>query len=301
MDSNYIKIVNLLFLYFTIFFWGGDHAFIFNLSFVNQYICFAQHIERINLSKKVSIDGIHIQKSGNLLFTEGWDGNDIFKITPDGTVSVFSTGLKGPIDILQGLDGYYYVSLWKGKGIAQISQNGKILKTIPTKPGPGPMVIDKKGTIYITHNINDGSGFITAIDISGNPTIYASGQMLKNPGGIDMDDQGNLIIANFNDGHIIKIDNNKKQTHFSSIPVKGKWKTGHLKVNKNKIYVTSISSDRIYMIDQLGKASIFVQQGSPKKIKIANPNGLTISPDKTFLYFTNSFGPTNFFQRLKIK
>lgn len=266
---------------------------------------FAQYVDEIVLDKTINTDGIFIESDSTIYSTEAWNGTRINKISPDGTVEVFATGLKGPIDILKGLDGNFYVSEWTGSSVAKVTSAGEVSKFATIKPGPGPMTMDAEGNIYVTHNINNGSGFVSKIDVEGNVSIYASGSPIVNPGGIDIDDDGNLYVANFNDGRIVRVDTAGNKDVMATVPGNGTWKTGHLKYISGFIYISAIEDHRIYRMDLNGNIEVFAGTGEAGRVngsltesKFNNPNGLGKFENGSKLYVTSAFGPANYVQRI---
>ncbi len=268
-------------------------------------IILGQYVDEIVLNKTVNTDGIHIEPDGIIYSTEAWNGNKIFKISQAGIVETFATGLKGPIDIVKGIDGNFYVSEWTGSSIAKVTPEGTVSKFASIKPGPGPMTIDSDGNIFVTHNINNGSGYITKITPSAEVSIFASGSPLVNPGGIDIDEFGNFYVANFNDGKIIKIDQGLNKTVVATVPGSGTWKTGHLKYINGFIFISAIEDHRIYRLDTSGNLEVYAGTGIQGRVngglnnaQFNNPNGLGKFHDGSILYVTASFGPTNYIQRI---
>jgi hypothetical protein len=248
------------------------------------------------------MDGIYMDND-TLYIAEGWDGSKIYKVEPNGSVSVFATGLNGPIDIIKRSTGYFYVSEWNQSRISQISQVGVVSPYATVSSGPGPMALDSLENIYVTHNLGNGSGVVTKIDLGGVASILASGSLLVNPGGITFDNEENLFVANFNNGNIIKIDSANTMSLFTTVPTSGTWKTGHLKYRDSCFYVSSLSGQKIFKISSLGIVSTYAGTGiaghynSAASIsQFSNPNGITFSNNDSKLFVAKAFGSANYIQ-----
>ncbi len=265
----------------------------------------AAYVEDLNMSQAIRLDGLYISDDSTIYVAEGWDGNEIFKVLPDGTVESFASGLSGPIDIVKGLDGNFYVSEWTGSGLAKITPDGVVTDFATISPGPGPMTIDGDGNIFVTHNVNNNSGIISMVTPDGTVSVFASGSPLINPGGIDIDENGNTYVANFNNGNIIKIEPDLTMTIFSNIPVVGTWKTGHLKYVEGNLFVSAISDHRIYKVDMNGEAEVYAgtgnaghEGGTLEEAQFNNPNGLAVSSDNSELFVSNGFNSVNYIQKI---
>lgn len=264
------------------------------ITMVSTNIYTQQLVEQVDLNRSISIDGMHIEEDGTIYAVEGWDGTKINKIDPNGDVTEFSLGYRGPIDIVKGNDGNFYISEWQGSRITKVDKNGKFIKAIPIKPGPGPMTKDALGNMYVTHNVNDGSGHISKISITDEVTIFSSDPKLVNPGGIDIDNKGNIYVVNFNNADLIQIKPDKTSKLIATLPGKSQWKSGHLKVVGNKIYITGAQENKIYSVDFNGNIEVFINAVSSNsnealKPKIENPIGLTCDKKNHTLYISKGF------------
>ncbi|MDC6367545.1 MULTISPECIES: hypothetical protein [Flavobacteriaceae] len=281
------------------------HTALFLLICLISTSVIAQNISKLQLNEVISTDGLWMDTDQTIYATEGWNGDKVYKISPQGEVSVFASGLEGPIDILKGKDGSFYVSEWNAPQVSKIDQQGNLSKFADTKPGAGPMTMDEQGNIYVTHNVNDASGYISKITPKGKVSIHAEGKHLINPGGIDFDGKGNLYVSNFNDANIVKIGPDGSQKIIATIPGNQQWRTGHLKIINDTIYVTALMGHRIYTVSLDGKIEVLAgtgqagnEVGKAKSIKLINPNGLFYDKMTEQLYFTIAFNKAGFIQKI---
>ncbi len=268
---------------------------------------FGQEISKLKLNQIISTDGIYVETDGTIYATEGWDGDKIYKISPLGEVHIFAIGLKGPIDILKGRDGNFYVSEWNASQLSKVNQKGTVSKFAITKPGPGAMTQDREGNLYVTHNINDGSGYISKISLSGTVSIFSEGNLLINPGGIDFDSKGNLYVSNFNNANIIKIRPDGSSEILGTVPGNKQWRTGHLKIVDDVIFVSALMENRIYKASLDGNIRALADVGKPeteigdsKSIQLFNPNGLYFNKASEQLYATVAFSKVGFIQKINL-
>lgn len=276
------------------------------LIFILSTIASIAQVSDFTLSSSIKTDGLFFDND-TLYVAEGWSGSRVFKISPDGEVTIFCTNLDGPIDVVRKSQGNFYVSEWNSGRIAEITPMGVVSSYVSVSPGPGPMALDKEDNIYVTHNINNGSGSITRIDTAGNAHPFYLGPPLNNPGGIDFDESGKLYVANFNNGNIIAISPTGQASLLATIPVSGTWKTAHIKYHAGLLYVNSLSGNRIFTVDTIGQVSVFAGSGIGGHLggplleaRFSNPDGLCLSPDGKILWVAKGLASTSYFQKIDL-
>lgn len=265
-----------------------------------------QEVESFSLDSSIKMDGIY--RDGDTLYiAEGWDGERIFKVLPDGEVITFAEGLSGPVALVKRENGNLYVSEWNASRLSVVNYLGEVAVYASIAAGPGPMTMDESETIYVTHNVNDGSGIISTIDVDGTVSVLAEGAPLINPGGIDFGTDGNLYVANFNNANIVQIKPDTTMSVIATIPAAGFWKTGHLTAGQDQLFVTAISSHKIYTVDFDGTVSEYAGTGELGHVdgpletcQFSNPNGIVLDHETGTLYITKAFGPANYVQFIDI-
>jgi sugar lactone lactonase YvrE len=91
--------------------------------------------------------GLAFDKAGNL-FVALRGANSILEVKPDGTSSVFATGLSAPFSLAFNSAGDLFVAD-QGRGIMKVTPDGTI-STVATIPGfyPGSLVFGQDGNLY---------------------------------------------------------------------------------------------------------------------------------------------------------
>uniref|UniRef100_A0A6C0IRL5 Hedgehog/Intein (Hint) domain-containing protein n=1 Tax=viral metagenome TaxID=1070528 RepID=A0A6C0IRL5_9ZZZZ len=145
--------------------------------------------------------GLEIDSSGNMYVSNHYT-ESIFKISVNGSISIFADGLQGIQNIVfDNFGNLYYTSSIQGY-IGKIDPYGN--KTIIAYPGQCTgIAIDNSGNIYCAAIFQ---GIIYKINVDGTTSIYTSG--LNQPNSITFDNLGNLYCCSYENSSILKITNN---------------------------------------------------------------------------------------------
>ncbi len=168
---------------------------------------------------------IACKQSGAQIITT-YAGNGTIGYTGDGGLSVNST-LGSPIGLTEDTAGNLYIADQNNSCIRKIDTKTNVITTFPFPGlyGPSNVAIDKHGNLYVS---DAGGCCIRKMDavtktvtvIAGIPyhenTYYnvngrdenapATSAWLDDPGGLAVDDSGNVYIADTNDGRVRKVD-----------------------------------------------------------------------------------------------
>ncbi len=269
---------------------------------------FAQTISSLALSDSIQIDGMSVSESGLIYACQGWDGSKVLEINDKGEIKTFATGLKGPVDIIKAANGHYYISEWNNSSVAKIDLNGTIVSRIKVHSGPGPMALDSKGNIYISHNLNNQTGFITRINQADEASVFSSDKKLTNPGGVAFDSNDNLYVANFNNADIIKITPKGKSKIIARVTGDQPWRTGHLKIINDRIYVSSLMGKNIYkysldgeMLQVIGSFKNKGDVDNRIEASFTSPNALFYDKSQNNIITTNAFEKNNSISIIHLK
>lgn len=140
-------------------------------------------------------------------------GNDIVQITPNGTVSVFASGIPAPNNITTDAAGNLYVSSYKcPASVYKVSPNSTVsVFATGVCLGDG-LAFDKQGNLFMSDR---GTNRILSVPpTGGSATLFATGFNI--PTGIAFDRQGNLLVTNSNDGTIVKVNSQGTLSPFGS-------------------------------------------------------------------------------------
>lgn len=137
--------------------------------------------------------GILALDNGDLLQSE-WTNNRIYKISPNGSRTLFSeTNLNGPVGIAQLADGDFIVANSRGKFLARIPQAGgdaEIVLQDTRMTQPNGVTVDPEGNVYIADldsgNVfkwRPGSQLTSLVELPGkgnSHNVFANGMLYVN-------------------------------------------------------------------------------------------------------------------------
>ncbi|MBS1516728.1 MAG: T9SS type A sorting domain-containing protein [Bacteroidetes bacterium] len=222
-------------------------------------------------------DGLTMDVSGNI-YASRYIGSTVTKITPDGQTSIFASGIPTPNGSDIGPDGYLYVPSNVNNGkIYRVSPSGAVEIFINSIPLPSVVLFRSDGKMYISSYQTD---VIYLADSTGAYSTLYSGNGMNDPVGLTMDDNENLIIANFTDGKIFSVNSAGVFTQLADIP----GIVGFIEYSNGYVYSTGFSTNKIYKTSLSGVTSILAgtgatgqTNGSSLSATFDAPNGIVAS------------------------
>lgn len=246
--------------------------------------------------------GMDVDKEGNIYMSDfgtrlgagNAPGSRVFKITPEGVLSTFASGLNGASGSDFDVFGNLIQSNIAGGSVSKITPEG-VVNTIATGfQSPVGVTVAANGDFFVC---NCNANTISKVSNDGSTvTTFASSSLMNCPNGIDMDDQGNLYVANFSNSNLVKITADGQVSVLANMPGNN---NGHLLINGDFIYVVSRGLHKIHRVSFDGKVSSFagngahgIKNGSLDEAGFAYPNDLAFSPDGKKIY-VNDVNATN--------
>ncbi|WP_395342049.1 hypothetical protein PN836_020705 [Ningiella sp. W23] len=245
----------------------------------------------------LSFDGLHVAADGTRYAADGADGTNVYKVDDKGVITVFATGLAGPIDITSDSAGNLFVTNFNKPVITKIEPDGTTSEFAVTDLGPSGITIDEYDNLYVSQygSLAGGGDTVYQITPNGEVSVYAQGGLLDTSVGITMDDLGNLYVANFNNGKIIKITPQREQILMAEFPSPDGFAIGHLVYANNRLFATGLIDQLIYIIRNNGRvrARDIVKEGE-------FPNGIALDATRNEVIFTNTFAASFGFDRIRL-
>lgn len=264
--------------------------FILIFLFVVTNTFYAQSVSTLtgdfNASGDVAVDSsgnIYVGNYGTYLNSAG--GMEVIKVTPDGEVSVFATGLNGASGNEIGPDGYLYQSNISAGKISRIALDGTVSTYSEGHTGPVGLTFDNDGNLYVA---NCGANTIRKVTPEGVNTLFCSDNLLNCPNGLTSDNEGNLYTCNFGNGRVIKITPDGTASLFVSLAGRN---NGHMTFKNNRLYVVSRGGNRIFEVGLdasvktlAGTGARGQADGPADQATFSLPNGIGLSPDGNTIY-----------------
>lgn len=185
-------------------------------------------------------------------------------------------------------EGNLYQSSIIGGFVSKIGPDGESTVIAEGLNAPVGLSVQEDGSIYV------GECFSTVKKIApdGTITLISDSPLLACANGIDLDENGNIYVANFNDSNVIKITPQGVTTVFATLPGNN---NGHLLYKDGLVYVAARSVHQIYTITLSGSVTLLAGTGTQEitngpvgEAAFSFPNDLAFSPDGTKLYINDT-------------
>lgn len=215
----------------------------------------------------------------------------VYKVTPGGSSSVFSSNHQQPVGIDIDADGNLYVSNFNATNIQKITPSG-VVSTFATSEalsGGGGIAIDNNGVLFNAFFAGNTIFQIT----EGSVETYLSNGSLQGLVGMTYDpEEEKLYAANFNDGTIFHVDTDGSITIIANLPLS----IGHLAYRDGFFYATNWFEHRVMQVSLNGEISATIGTGDngdrdgSEDATFNSPNGIAVSLDSKYVYVSQGNG-----------
>jgi sugar lactone lactonase YvrE len=252
----------------------------------------AQNVETITGQINAS-GGVSVDQQGNIYVADfgiqlsNANGNTVYKITPDGTVSTFATGLQGASGNAFDTHGNLFQSNIAANKISKITPAGVVSDFVSANiTNPVGLEFDTSGNLYVC---NCGSNNIAKVTPSGVSSIFAFSCIFSCPNGITRGENDTMYVSNFSNSFVLKIAPNGAVNLHAVIPGA---RNGHLEYANGRLYVASHGSHQIHVVEPDGTVSPLAGTGNrgnadgpAATATLSVPNGIAASLTGDTLYF----------------
>ena len=218
-------------------------------------------------------------------------GEKVWKVTPQGQVSVFVDTMYGASG--NGVDskGNLLQNSFNGNFLARISRAGEVEILVDKGlNGPVGVAVAPDDTMYVCNCRNNT---ISKVLPDGTVSEFAKSDLLNCPNGITLV-RNDLYVVNFSDGAMVKIDSQGTVTPFATLPGGG---NGHVTFARGFLYATSFRGNKVYRVGLDGTVSLFAGTGAKGTVdgegsqaQFSHPNGIAASPTGNRLYINDFLG-----------
>ncbi|MDX1396480.1 MAG: hypothetical protein R3195_19015 [Gemmatimonadota bacterium] len=225
--------------------------------------------------------------------SNGPPGTRVWRVTPDGDVSVFAEGLRGASGNVIGPDGWFYQSNIAANTVSRISPDGEVETFVSSGiRNPVGLVFDADGHLIVA---NCGGGSLSRVDADGTPEVFTDTDLLRCPNGITLASDGNFYVANFSDGNVVRVTPDGEASVFATLPGNN---NGHILFGNGVLYVVARGNHQIYELTLDGELTLIagsgergLDDGPALEATLSLPNDVALSPDGRILYW-NDVGVT---------
>ncbi len=260
------------------------HRFYF---FTLFFCCYLQSLSSQTVSTwlmngNISDDLIH--GPNGAIYGSDFNGDSVIKIDPDGTVSAFVSGIQNPNGLAFDNNQNLYVVGW-GQGIIwKVDPSGTKDALISGLANPSGLIqMLNEDTLLFSTPIQNS---ISKLTLDGIVVPYIVDNQLNAPVGLDYNENGELIIANFSDNRIFKVEADESLTLIANISAAPQG-IGYISCLGDYIFATMFSSNKIYRTDYDGNFALVAGStlgsvdGDASVAQFNNPNGIlsTINGD----------------------
>ena len=236
--------------------------------------------ERLN----AGTGGVSVGADGNIYV--GDFGPSIFRMTPDGELETIASDMKGASGNFVDEDGSIVQAQFFDRTLVRVAPDGeKQLIVDEGLSGPVGVAKNAKGEIFIA---NCDSHHISVVRADGAHEVFSRSPLYYCPNGIAFDDRGDLYVANYHDGVILRVTPDGVAHYVAVMPGES---AGYLAFAGNLFYVTAREDQRVYKLTRDGDMWIIAGSGvrgdingDGKTASFSLPNGLALSANENCLY-----------------
>ncbi len=238
-------------------------------------------------------EDIAIDNQGNLYVNGGSTSvSNIFKVTPVGESSIFSTGFSHPVGIDIDDAGNLYVSNFRNTTINKVGPDGTSITWADDSrlSGGGGIALGNNGTVYNTFWATTSLFNITEGEVG----VHCRHPQFDGPIGITYDRTNEqLFVASFNSGKIFRVDDDGTITEVADTPIS----IGHMAYFNDHFYVTGWKEHQVLkvsadgnIVETYGSGISGTEDGQPGDAKFSQPNGIAVTPDGKYIYVSQGNG-----------
>ena len=257
-------------------------------------------VQTLTASIQAGSGGMAVDANGNIYMADfgaalsSPPGTRVFKITPEGQVSVFATGLVGASGNAFDSKGDLFQSNIGASMISRITPDGTVSTFVSQGiSNPVGIAIDAEDNLFVA---NCGNNTISKVTSEGVSTQFSSSPLLSCPNGIALASDGNLYVANFGNGQVLRVAPNGSAITFANLPGNN---NGHITFANGVLYVVARSAHQIYELTLEGDLTLLagtgtrgLWDGASLNARLSLTNDIAVSPDGTILYFNDVVNQT---------
>lgn len=237
--------------------------------------------------------GLEVDADGNIFFADFGEGDlspgdKVYKITPNGDISVFLEGNNLLTATGNAFDsaGNFYQSSFAQDAVIRVTPDGQIA-TFATEGlrSPVGIAIDDDDNLFVA---NCAGASIQRITPEGESSRLTLDVLFSCANGITLDEDGNVYVSNFRGSRVLKTDQEGNTDVLAVLPGNN---NAHILYHDGLLYIVSRGEHQIFTITLDGEVELFAgtgergnDDGPALAASFTLPNDLAISPDGSILY-----------------
>lgn len=219
-------------------------------------------------------------------------GRSLFRITPEGEVSVFYDGLDGGSGNALASNGDIFQASISANRIERVAPDGTATVVAEGPPLQQPVGLSVHAgdadTLYVA---NCGGLNVVKVAPDGTMSIFAASALMRCPNGITRASDGNLYVSNFGNGDVVKIGPEGTVSRHATLPGNN---NGHILFGNGVLYVVARSAHQIWEVTLEGEATLLAgsgiqggRDGGARTARLSFTNDIALSPAGDVLYFND--------------
>ncbi len=240
----------------------------------------AQKVETLVFKTSMNFEAINWLPDGRIFVADYGNGR-LYKLSINGFVETLVTEFANIAGGGVDQNGNFYFSGISNGTVNRLNDGGFTQVASGFNQPVGILPSETSAEIFLAVY---GENAVYQVNVSdGSKTKIAQGQGINGPDGMVFDDEGNLIVANFNTQRIHKIDKDFNVSLFADLPVVGF--AGYIAKNDEHYFIPSIAGHKIFQITKDGEVSELAGSGEEgnadgdfSTASFSNPNGIALNP-----------------------
>lgn len=223
-------------------------------------------------------ESIHWLPDGRIISVDFPNGN-VYEVFTDGNID---TLVNTNLNILGG--GYdsesnFYFCDYTNGDVLRLNDDGTFETVSSGYDGPIAVLQDSDDPdLFYVSEYNDSK--LSTFQLStGERSEWLEGDGIFFPDGVIYDWNGDILIANFENHRIHRVDENGELALFADLGVSGDM--GYITITGDYLYVTSLASDKVFRVDMDGNSEIIAgstlngnTDGPGLSARFQGPNGI---------------------------
>ncbi|MEO0405495.1 MAG: hypothetical protein AAF193_11545, partial [Bacteroidota bacterium] len=251
---------------------------LFLLCIISVSVAQEAQVSTLLIGNAQRFEAIHRLPDGRYL-TLDFDNGRIYEVFMDGTLEVL---LDTDLNILGGgydSDSNFYFCDYSNGNVNRLNADGTY-ETVSTGFG-GPIMVlqdlDNPDLFYVSEY--DDSKLSTFLLSTGERTEWLEEDGIFFPDGLIYDWNDDILIANFENHQIHRVNQDGEITLFADLGINGDM--GYITIVGEYLYVTSLASDKVFRVDQNGNSELIAgsdpngtDDGPGSSARFRIPNGI---------------------------